>query len=176
MSLFNPGNSYSRKHQWVCKMPTRTGRRTVTLTLKSRYSSVINYQSVNVLTRTKTKLSVVVFTSNWSISLWSTVQHVWKFESTESSAAADFCPIWFTVDLSFKHNKNQTFDFLCQTANVCPSAHEQRMHGFGPSATPCTMGRADCLCYLGHLAKAIVCVQLGVQDIHAFCTHRHLYT
>ena len=50
------------------------------------------------------------------------------------------------------------FDFLCQRARErlpeCPWA----MDRFGPSVTPCMMGGADCFRYLGHLAKAIVCV------------------
>ena len=30
------------------------------------------------------------------------------------------------------------------------------------SVAPCVMAGADCLCYLGHLAEAIECVQQGV--------------
>lgn len=66
------------------------------------------------------------------------------------------------------------FEFLCQRASICPSAHECWIRGFGPSVTPFMKGRADCLSYLGHLAKDSVCVQFGVENMHAVCTHRHL--
>lgn len=77
-------------------------------------------------------------------------------------SAAHFCAEWFTVDWSFKGSgfllMVRLLDLLCQRVAVCPSAHKRWMFGLEPSVTPCMMGGADCLCYLGHLAKAVVCV------------------
>lgn len=58
---------------------------------------------------------------------------------------------------------------FCARASVYPSAHEWSMHGFGRSLPACMVRRTDCLCYIGQLAQANVCVQ----DIQAVCTHWH---